>query len=76
MARPQDADQEGSFQPWRVATIKLNKRLWTANKGWASYLGVGRGANLLQKFTMSLEFERISKHTTKMNKHLEKLISI
>jgi len=30
---------------WRVAANKLNKQSWTANKGWSSSLGVGRGAN-------------------------------
>jgi len=30
---------------WRVAVNKLNKQSWTADKGWSSSLGVGRGAN-------------------------------
>jgi hypothetical protein len=30
---------------WRVAVNKLNKQPWTANEGWSSSLGVGRGAN-------------------------------
>ena len=30
---------------WRVAAIKLNKQSRTADKGWSSSLGVGRGAN-------------------------------
>ena len=30
---------------WRVAANKLNKQSWTADKGWSSSLGVGRGAN-------------------------------
>jgi hypothetical protein len=44
MARPQDAGREDSLQLWRVATIKLNKRLQTSDKEWASSLGVERGA--------------------------------
>ena len=30
---------------WRVAANKLNKQSCTAEKGWSSSLGVGRGAN-------------------------------
>ena len=30
---------------WRVAANKLNKQSMTADKGWSSSLGVGRGAN-------------------------------
>ena len=30
---------------WRVAVNKLNKQSQTADKGWSSSLGVGRGAN-------------------------------
>ena len=30
---------------WRVAANKLNKQSQTADKGWSSGLGVGRGAN-------------------------------
>jgi len=30
---------------WRVAVNILNKHLRTANKGWFSSFGVGRGAN-------------------------------
>ena len=30
---------------WRVAANILNKQLRTADKGWSSTLGVGRGAN-------------------------------
>jgi hypothetical protein len=30
---------------WRVAANILNKQLQTADKGWTSSLGVGRGAN-------------------------------
>ena len=30
---------------WRVAVNKLNKQPQTADEGWSSSLGVGRGAN-------------------------------
>src|SRR5215469_2150675 len=30
---------------WRVAVNILNKQSWTADEGWSSSLGVGRGAN-------------------------------
>jgi len=30
---------------WRVAANILNKQSWTADRGWSSSLGVGRGAN-------------------------------
>ena len=30
---------------WRVAVNKLNKQSRTADEGWSSSLGVGRGAN-------------------------------
>ena len=30
---------------WRVAVNILNKQLGTAENGWSSSLGVGRGAN-------------------------------
>jgi hypothetical protein len=30
---------------WRVAVNKLNKQLQTADEGWSSSLGFGRGAN-------------------------------
>jgi hypothetical protein len=30
---------------WRLAVNKLNKQLRTADEGWSSSLGVGRGAN-------------------------------
>jgi hypothetical protein len=32
----------------RVATNKVNKQLWTADKEWASSLGLERGANSLE----------------------------
>jgi hypothetical protein len=45
MGRPQVADGEDSLQFWRVAANILNKQSRTADKGWSSSLGVGRGAN-------------------------------
>jgi hypothetical protein len=45
MARPQVVDGGDSLQIWRVAANILNKQPRTADKGWASILGVGRGAN-------------------------------
>ena len=30
---------------WRIAVNILNKQPWTADKGWSSSLGVGRGGN-------------------------------
>ena len=30
---------------WRVAANKLNKQSRTADNGWSSSLGIGRGAN-------------------------------
>jgi hypothetical protein len=45
MARPQVADGGEGLQVWRVAANILNKQSRTADKGWPSSLGVGRGAN-------------------------------
>jgi hypothetical protein len=45
MARPQVADGGEGLQIWRGAANILNKQTWTADKGWSSDLGVGRGAN-------------------------------
>ncbi|KAJ4438698.1 hypothetical protein ANN_14645 [Periplaneta americana] len=45
MARPQIADRGDGLQIWRVAANILNKRSWTADKGWSSSFGVGRRAN-------------------------------
>jgi hypothetical protein len=44
MARPQVADG-GTAPIWRVAVNKLNKQPRTADEGWFSSLGFGRGAN-------------------------------
>jgi hypothetical protein len=45
MARPLVADGGDALQVWRVAANILNKQSRTADKGWSSTLGVGRGAN-------------------------------
>jgi hypothetical protein len=45
MARPQFADRGDGLQIWRVAANMLNKKSRTADSGWSSSLGVGRGAN-------------------------------
>jgi hypothetical protein len=45
MARPQVADGEDGLQIWRVDPNTLNKQSRTADKGWASSVGTGRGAN-------------------------------
>jgi hypothetical protein len=45
MARPQVADGGDFLQVWRLAANMLNKQSRTADKGWSSSLGVGRGAN-------------------------------
>jgi hypothetical protein len=42
---PQVADGGDGLQIWRVAANILNKQSRTADKGWSSSLGVGRGAN-------------------------------
>jgi hypothetical protein len=44
MARPQVADGGEGLQIRRVAANILNKQSRTADKGWPSSLGVGRGA--------------------------------
>ena len=43
MARPQVADEQPPI--WKVAANMLNKQGRTADNGWSSCLGVGRGAN-------------------------------
>jgi hypothetical protein len=45
MARSQVADGGDGLQIWRVAANVLNKQSRTADRGWSSSLGVGRGAN-------------------------------
>jgi hypothetical protein len=45
MARPRVADRGYGLQIWRVAANILNKKSRTADSGWSSSLGVGRGAN-------------------------------
>jgi hypothetical protein len=43
MTRPQVADGGEGLQIWRVDASILNKQLRTADKGWSSSLGLGRG---------------------------------
>jgi hypothetical protein len=75
MARPQFADGGDAPQIRRVAANILNNQSRTADKGWSSSLGVGRGANnsspkkiwLLRKTTRSLAPGRIpwiNKHSS------------
>jgi hypothetical protein len=45
MARAQVAKGGDGFQICRVAANILNKQSWTANMGWSSRSGIGRGAN-------------------------------
>jgi hypothetical protein len=45
MVHPQVADGGDGLQIWKVAVNILNKQSRTADKGWSSSLGVGRGAN-------------------------------
>jgi hypothetical protein len=45
MARPQVADRGDGLQVWTVASNILNKQSRTADRGWPSSLGVGRGSN-------------------------------
>jgi hypothetical protein len=42
---PQVADGGDALQLWRAAANILTKQSRTADKGWSSSLGVGRGAN-------------------------------
>jgi hypothetical protein len=45
MARPQVPDGGDGLQIWRAAANILNKQSRTADKGWSSSLGFGRGDN-------------------------------
>jgi hypothetical protein len=45
MARPQVVVGGDGLQIWRVAANIVNKQSRTADRGWFSSLGVGRGAN-------------------------------
>jgi hypothetical protein len=45
MARPRVADRGDGLQIWRVVANMLNKHTRTADRGWSSSLGVGRGPN-------------------------------
>jgi hypothetical protein len=50
MACPQVANGGNTLQVWRVAVNILNKQSRTADKGWPSSLGVGRGANSILRY--------------------------
>jgi len=43
--RPRAADAECGVYIWTLAANMLNKQSRTADKGWSSNLGVGRGTN-------------------------------
>jgi hypothetical protein len=45
MARPRGVQRGDGLQIWRVAANILNKQSRTADSGYSSSLGVGRGAN-------------------------------
>jgi hypothetical protein len=46
MARPRVADRGDCLQIWRVAANILNKQPRTADSGWSTSFGVGRGGGL------------------------------
>jgi len=50
---------------WRVAASILNKQLRTADKGWSSSLGVGRGVNLVHKISPRQEHQSQTKTDVK-----------
>jgi hypothetical protein len=54
MARPQVADRGDGLQIWRVAANILNKQSRTADSGWSSSLGVGRGLTIPHRKTLYL----------------------
>jgi hypothetical protein len=47
MARRRVADGGDGLQIWRIAANMLIKQSRTADNGWSSSLGVGRGTNNL-----------------------------
>jgi hypothetical protein len=49
MARPRVADRGDGLQIWRVAANILNKQSCTADSGWSTSLGVGRGLTTLPR---------------------------
>jgi hypothetical protein len=61
MARPRVADRGDCLQIWRVAVNMLNKQSRTADSGWSSSLGVGRGLTTLPRKTQYLL--RITTHS-------------
>jgi hypothetical protein len=54
MACSRFADRGHSLQIWRVAASILNKKSQTADSGWSSSLGVGRGLTTPHHKTQSL----------------------
>jgi hypothetical protein len=54
MARPRVADRGDGLQIWRVSSNILNKQSRTADSGWSSSLGVGRGLTTLPHKTQYL----------------------
>jgi hypothetical protein len=77
-ARPQVTDGGEGLQIWRVAANILNKQSRTADKGWPSNLGVGRGLtpphrkkrNTLRNVTKGLGIGRILWHDLRHGKWL------
>jgi hypothetical protein len=61
MVRPRVADRGDGLQIWRVAANILNKQSRTADSGWSSSLGVGRGLTTLRRKTQYLL--RITTHS-------------
>jgi hypothetical protein len=61
MARPRLADTGYGLEIWRVAANILNKQSRTADSGWSSSLGVGRGLTTLPHKTHYLL--RITTHS-------------
>jgi hypothetical protein len=49
MARPRIADRGDDLRIWRVAANIFNKQSRTADSGWSSSLGVGRGLTILPR---------------------------
>jgi hypothetical protein len=76
MVRPRVADRGYGLQIWRVAANILNKQSRTADSGWSSSLGVGRGLRtlprkihyLLRITTHSLGTGRITWHNLSTGK--------
>jgi hypothetical protein len=54
MAHPHVAGRGDGLQIWKVAVNILNKQSRTADRGWPSSLGIGRGANNPHRKTLYL----------------------